>query len=312
MMIGGKIIPLQPLRQLPLLPGVGKIMMPVIRDEMTRMADQADRCVETIRTRIGNAPIDVGLILGGALTGLADQVGQAVAIPYGELPGFPRPAAEPKPELVTGLLGTARVAVFRGRSNYNEAGDINAMRVPVQTLARLGGKALVTIGAAGAIRPDLPTGSIVTVTDHINMTGLNPLVGEAGAERFVDLIGVYDRHLRERFALATGQLGRKAHDGVYMFFPGPSFETPADIRAAQALGADMVGMAIVPEVILGRRCGLRVLALAMITNLAAGARQEPLTLESRARTSAASAQTLTRLLSKFFEIWVLEGRARPS
>jgi purine-nucleoside phosphorylase len=268
----------------------------------------AAQCVEIIRSQIGEAQIDVGLILGGALTGLADQVAQAIAIPYAELPGFPMPAAEATPQILIGHLGSARVAVLRGRSNYNEAGDMNAMRVPVETLARLGGKALVTIGAAGAIRSDIPAGAIVTVTDHINLTGLNPLIGETGPERFVDLLGLYDRHLRERFALATGQLGRKAHEGVYMFSPGPSFETSADIRAAQALGADLVGMAIVPEAILARRFGLRVLALAMITNLAAGMRQERLTLESRARTSAASAHALTRLLQKFFDIWVLENR----
>jgi purine-nucleoside phosphorylase len=272
------------------------------------MTTQAQQCLDVIRSQIGDAQIDVGLVLGGGLTGLADMVEQAITIPYSELPGFPTPAGEEKPELVIGLLGSARIAAFRGRANYNEAGDINAMRVAVETLSLLGSKAMVTVGAAGAIRADIPVGSIVTITDHINMTGLNPLIGEIGRERFVDLMGVYDKHLRERFALAAGQLGRKAHEGVFMFFPGPSFETPADIRAAQALGADMVGMAIVPEAILARRYGLRVLALAMITNPAAGLRQEPLTLETRVRTGAASANTLSRLLAKFFEIWVLEAR----
>lgn len=272
------------------------------------MTQRATQCVEVIRSQIGDAQIDVGLFLGGALTSLADLVAQAINIPYSDLPGFPSPYGDMTPELVIGLIGSARIAVFRGRTNYNETGDINAMRVPVETLSLLGAKAMVTIGTAGAIRPDIPVGGIVTITDHINLTGLNPLIGESGQERFVDLLGAYDRHLRERFALATGQLGRKAHEGVFMFFPGPSFETAADIRAAQALGADIVGMAIVPEAILARRFGLRVLALAMITSLAAGARQDALTLEARARTGAASAHTLSRLLAKFFEIWVLESR----
>jgi purine-nucleoside phosphorylase len=272
------------------------------------MTSPATQCVEVIRSQIGDAQIDVGLILGGGLAGIADMVSQAINIPYGDLPGFPMPSGDAPPELVIGLLGSARIAVFRGRTNYNEAGDINAMRTPIETLSLLGAKSLVTIGAAGAIRQDIPVGSIVTIADHINLTGLNPLIGESGQQRFVDLLGVYDRHLRERFALATGQLGRKAHDGVYMFFPGPSFETAADIRAAQALGADLVGMAIVPEVILARRLGLRVLALAMITNLAAGTRQDALTLEARTRTAAASAHTLSRLLAKFFEIWIVESR----
>jgi purine-nucleoside phosphorylase len=272
------------------------------------MTSPATQCVEAIRSQIGDAHVDVGLFLGGALTGLADLVTQAISIPYSELPGFPLPAGEAKPELVIGLLGSARIAAFRGRSNYNESGDINAMRVPVETLSLLGAKSLLTIGAAGALRQDLPVGSIVTVSDHINLTGLNPLIGETGQGRFVDLLGVYDRHLRERFALATGQLGRKAHEGVYMFFPGPSFETAADTRAAQALGADMAGMALVPEAILARRFGLRVLALAMITNLAVTLRQEPLTHDSRMRAAAASSHALSRLLTKFFEIWVVESR----
>lgn len=274
----------------------------------TDMNGRAGQCVEVIRSQIGDAQIDVGLILGGGLTGLAELVAQAINIPYGDLPGFPAPAGDTTPEVVIGLVGSARVAVFRGRSNYNESGDINSMRVPVETLALLGGKAMMTIGAAGAIRQDLPVGSIVTVADHINLTGLNPLIAESGQQRFVDLAGVYDRHLRERFALAAGQLGRKAHEGIYMFFPGPSFETAAEIRAAQAFGADMAGMAIVPEAILARRFGLRVLALATITNMAAGLRQEPLTLENRLRAGAASAHALSRLLTKFFELWVLESR----
>lgn len=272
------------------------------------MNNSAAQCVDAIRSQIGDAQIDVGLILGGGLTGLADLAAQAINIPYRDLPGFPSPHGDMTPELVIGLIGSARIAVCRGRANYNETGDINAMRVPVETLSLLGAKAMVTIGTAGAVRPDIAVGSIVTVTDHINLTGLNPLIGESGQERFVDLLGVYDRHLRERFALATGQLGRKAHDGVFMFFPGPSFETAAEIRAAQALGTDIVGMGIVPEAILARRFGLRVLALATITSLAAGARQDALTLEARARTGAASAHALSRLLSKFFEVWVLESR----
>jgi purine-nucleoside phosphorylase len=275
---------------------------------LQEMTTPAAQCIDVIRSQIGDAQIDVGLILGGGLTSLADLVAQAINIPYAELPGFPSPSGDVPPEMVIGLIGSARIAVFRGRTNYNETGDINAMRIPVETLSLLGAKALVTIGAAGAIRQDIPVGSIVTITDHINLTGLNPLIGETGQQRFVDLLGVYDRHLRERFALATGQLGRKAHEGVFMFFPGPSFETAADIRAAQALGADLAGMAIVPEAILARRYGLRVLALAMITNPAAGQRQEPLTLETRTRTGTASAHTLSRLLAKFFEMWVLESR----
>ena len=135
------------------------------------------------------------------------------------------------------------------------------MRVPLEMLSLLGAKSVVLTSAAGSVRNDINPGTLVTITDHINLTGLNPLIGESGRERFVDMSGAYDRHLQERFAIASGQLGRKVHEAVYMWLPGPSFETAAEIRAAQALGAQVVGMAIVPETMLARRFGLRVLAL---------------------------------------------------
>ena len=207
-----------------------------------------------------------------------------------------------------GLLGSARVAIFRGRANYNDAGDINAMRVPLEMLSLLGAKCVVLTSAAGSVSKDINPGTLVTITDHINLTGLNPLIGESGRERFIDMSGAYDRHLQERFAIATGQLGRKIHEAVYMWLPGPSFETAAEIRAAQILGAQVVGMAIVPETILARRFGLRVLALGMVTNLAAGLRSEVLTHENRMRAGVAAAGAMARVLAKFFEIWVVESR----
>lgn len=273
------------------------------------MVSDGEKCVEIIRDQIGDAPIDVGLVLSTGFATIADQVTQATVIPYEQLPGFPATAAGRKNELALGILGTARIAVFRGRANYNDAGNVNAMRVPLETLARLGGKAVVLVSAAGSVRAEIQPGMLVTLTDHINLSGLNPLIGEPDRERFVDMTCAYDRHLRERLGLAAAQLGRKSHEGVLMWFPGPSFETPAEVRAAQALGADLVGMSLVPEVMLARRLGLRVLALAMITNVAAALRTEPMTPELRQRAVVASASSLSRVLGKFFEIWVVESRA---
>ena len=275
--------------------------------------NNTEQCVDIIRKAIGDMPIDVGLVLGTGLSGIADQITQPVAIPYDALPGFPLTGDDvhdplhPK-ELVIGTLGSARVAVFRGRSNYNEAGDINAMRVPMETLAQLGARAVLLTGAVGSVRNELQPGALVTITDHINLTGINPLIGEQKGEGLVDMAGLYDRHLRERFGLAAAQLGRKIYDGVLMWFPGPSFETVAEIRAAQALGADLVGMSMVPEAVLARRFGLRVLGLAMVTTLAAGLRSEPVTREMRQRTGAAAISSTSRVLSKFFEIWQVESR----
>lgn len=273
------------------------------------MHSDAERCHERIRARIGSASVDVGLVLGAGLSAIADQVTQATAIAYAELPGFPSASAGDTRELVIGTLGTAQIAVFRGRTNYNEGGDPAAMRVPLETLAALGAKAVVLVSATGSVRAEISPGMLLTITDHINLSGLNPLVGEPGLTRSVDMANAYDRHLRERFAIAAGQLGRKVHEGVLMWFPGPSFETPAEVRAAQILGADVVATSLVPEAVLARRFGLRLLGLAMVTNYAAGLQAEPVTSELRMRAAAASASSLSRVLGKFFEIWMVESRA---
>lgn len=272
------------------------------------VSHDADKCVEIIRDQIGDAAIDVGLVLGVGVAAIADHVTQAVVIPYADLPGFTTPAADQKYELLLGIIGTARVAVFRGRTNYHETGDINAMRVPLETLKRLGAKAVVLTGAAAAVRNDIQPGTLMAITDHINLTGLNPLVGEPAEHRFVDMIGAYDRHLRERFNLAASHLGRKTHEGELLWLPGPTFETPAETRIAQKLGADLISASLVPEVILARWLGLRVLGLAVVTNLAAGPRQDVLTREMRLRAGAVSASSLSRVLTKFFEIWQVESR----
>lgn len=271
------------------------------------MSSEAERCVEIIRDQIGDAAIDVGLVLGLGLSAVADHVTQAISIPYSELPGFHAPEGMAY-ELLLGIIGTARVAVFRGRTNYNETGDINAMRVPLETLARLGAKAVVLTGVAAAVRNDIQPGMLLTVTDHMNLTGVNPLVGEADDGGFIDMSGAYDRHLRERFNLASSHLGRKTHEGEVMWIPGPSFETPAETRVAQKLGADLISMTIVPDVILARRFGLRVLSVAVATNLAAGLRHEPMTRDIQLRAASAAASSLSRILGKFFEIWQVESR----
>jgi purine-nucleoside phosphorylase len=202
------------------------------------------------------------------------------------------------------------VAVLKGRTHYHEAGDIGGMRVPLETLKLLGAKAVVLTCAAGSTRRELGPGTLVVIRDHINLTGLNPLIGLDDASRSVDLTAAYDPHLRERFALAAGETGRKSQEGTLMWFPGPGFETPAEIHVARTLGADLVGMSTVPEVLIARQIGLRVLALATVTNYAAGLSSEALGREQAMRVSMASAASLTRILGKFLELWLLDGRVR--
>jgi purine-nucleoside phosphorylase len=270
--------------------------------------EDSQKSAAILRERIGETPLDVGLILGTRLAGIADNVGSPVVSSYAELPGFALPRVDGQDaQCVIGTLGTARVAILKGRTHYHETGDIGTMRVPLETLSLLGAKAVVLTSAAGSTRREISPGLIAVIRDHINLTGRNPLIGEADDRRFLDLTAAYDTSLRERFAVAAGEVGRKTVEATYMWFPGPTFETPAEINAARQLGADLVGMSTVPEVIMARHLGLRVLGVAMVTNFAAGVGQDPPGHEQTMRVASATIVSLTRVLTKFFEIWKLES-----
>jgi purine-nucleoside phosphorylase len=265
--------------------------------------EESERAAAVIRSRVPNVTVDVGLVLASGLAPIADHILSPVSFPYADLPGFVSPASGDA-ELIVGAHGTAQIAVLKGRINYSERGNLDAMRVPLETLALLGAKAVVFGLAAGSTRPEIRPGALIAIRDHINLTGLNPLIGDSGPGRSVDMAGAYDPVLRERFLLAAGELGRKTGEGVYMWFPGPSFETPSEIHAARMLGADLVGMAMVPDVIIARRLGMRVLAISMVTNYAAGVGDAPAGRDTM-RVAGASIVPLTRVLLKFLEFWKL-------
>ena len=208
-------------------------------------------------------------MLGSGLGSLADEVEGAVSIPYEDLPGFPVPTVSGHAgRLVVGKLEGKRVALFQGRGHYYERGDARAMAVAIETFKRLGGRTLFLTNAAGGLRSEWPPPALVAITDHINFAGANPLIGLHSDDRFVPLTHAYDPGLRERPAHAARDADIELHEGVYMWFSGPSFETPAEIRAAKILGADLVGMSTVPEVILARLHGLRCVAVSLVTNFA--------------------------------------------
>ena len=169
-----------------------------------------------------------------------------------------------------GAIEGRRVALFQGRGHYYERGDAGAMRVAIDAFRKLGGETLMLTNAAGGLNTDWAPPSLVAITDHINFSGTNPLIGHIGNDRFVPLTKAYDGALRASLHDAARAAGVTLNDGVYMWFSGPSFETPAEIRAAKILGADLVGMSTVPEVILARRAGLRCAAVSVVTNYAAG------------------------------------------
>jgi len=202
-------------------------------------------------------------------------------------------------DLLLGHLGGQPVACLRGRAHYYEHGQADAMKVPVRVLRGAGCGILFLTNAAGSTRPDMGPGSLMMLTDHINFSGNHPLIGETGNDRFVSLSEVYDGKLRQGLKAAAGSLNMVLHEGVYMWFSGPSFETPAEIRAAQILGADGVGMSTVPEAILARHCGMRVVAVSNITNLAAGLSEEELSHEMTLEMAKVGAAALAELVPAF-------------
>lgn len=260
---------------------------------------QAHELAAIVRTHAGDEPVRVGLILGSGLGHLAQAV-DGNAVPYEALPGFPHAGVSGhRADLVVGQFEGQRVAVFGGRAHYYESGRGDAMRLPLETLKALGADILLLTNAAGSMRPDIPPGNLMCLSDHINFSGLNPLIGEPTDARFVPMTEAYDRDLRERLHSAAVAAEVDLKDGVYAWYSGPSFETPAEIRAIRTLGADAVGMSTVPEVILARFLGLRVAAISTITNMAAGMSDEKISHEHTKAMAPLGAAKLEKVLRGF-------------
>jgi purine-nucleoside phosphorylase len=252
-----------------------------------------------VQDRAGTEPVRAGLILGSGLGHLAETV-RGVAIDYADLPGFPRAGVSGhNPRLMLGDLEGVRVAVFGGRAHYYEHGDAGIMRAPIELLAALGADRLLLTNAAGSLRPDIAPGDLMLITDHINYSGLNPLIGEPTDARFVNMVGAYDPGLRADLTEAATREGVPLAEGVYAWYSGPSFETPAEIRALKVLGADGVGMSTVPEVILARFLGLRVAAISTMTNMAAGMSDETISHEHTKAMAPLGAAKFERVLRRY-------------
>jgi purine-nucleoside phosphorylase len=245
----------------------------------------------------------VGIVLGSGLGAVADAVADAVTVGYDELPGFPRPTvAGHAGRAVLGRLAGVPVCVLMGRAHLYEGGDPVARVTPVRALRAAGAEVLVLTNAAGSLRRELEPGRLMAIADHINLTGHNPLVGpndDAIGPRFPSLRDAYDPDLRERLHESARELGIDLVDGVYLAVSGPSFETPAEIRAFATLGADAIGMSTVHETILARHAGLRVAALSAISNLAEGLSDVPLSHEQTLADAQRAAGDLGRLLEAF-------------
>ena len=259
-----------------------------------------------VEKRGGLAPA-TALVLGSGLGGLVDQIEGAVRIAYADLPGFPTSGVSGHAgEMVAGRLGGRPVLVLAGRAHYYEKGDAAAMRPVLEVLAGIGVGKLVLTNAAGSLDPEMLPGSVMLITDHINFSGTNPLIGEASDRRFVGLTEAYDAAMRAAIEKAARATGTMLHKGVYMWFSGPSFETPAEIRMARGFGADAVGMSTVPEVILARFLGLRVAACSVITNLAAGMTGAELSHQETRDMAPVGGARLTTILQHVFREGLLD------
>jgi len=253
--------------------------------------------VSVIRARLPNAAPKLGLVLGSGLGGLVDEIEDAVRLPYTDLPHFPHSTVSSHAaDLVIGKLAGVQVAVLAGRVHAYETGEADAMSVPLATLKGLGVESLILTNAAGSLREEMAPGSLMLINDHINFSGRNPLIGVEGDARFANMVDAYDPAWRGRAKQLAEAEGVVLHEGVYGWFLGPSFETPAEIRMARALGMDAVGMSTVPETILARFHGLKVLAISSITNLGAGMTGEALSHHETKDVGATIVPNLTKLI----------------
>lgn len=259
-----------------------------------------------IRARIGaDFTPRVGIVLGSGLGEIADIVRDATIFDYADLPGFACPSvAGHAGKLVIGNINGAPVAVYQGRSHYYEGVSPTAIRTPIRTLRALGGEMLLLTGTVGSLDRDLEPGSLVLVSDHINLTGTNPLIGpndDRIGPRFPNMRRAWDVDLRRWLHELAYHEGVRLYEGVYAAMTGPSFETAAEIRMLTALQADIVGMSMVPECIVARHCGLRVAGLAAITNMAEGITKQDITHDDTIRIGQQCSGELIRIIHGFFE-----------
>lgn len=255
--------------------------------------------VAAIRARSTLEP-SVGVVLGSGLGGFADEIDDAVEIPYGEIPGWPAATALGHAgTLVLGSVHGIPVAAMRGRAHLYEGQPAQKVVFGVRVLGALGVRTLVLTNACGGIREDLALGDLVLVSDHLNLQGTSPLVGpndDSLGPRFPDMSDAYDPALRAAAHAAAAGVGQALAEGVYAAWLGPAFETPAEIRMIRVLGGDLVGMSTVPEVLAARHMGIRCLAISCVTNMAAGILPEPIDAGHVLAVGAAAQGRLTALL----------------
>jgi xanthosine phosphorylase len=245
----------------------------------------------------------IGMILGSGLSSLAEQIQQPVTIPYQAIPGLQTGAVAGHASLMAmGHLNDVPVICMRGRLHLYEGTPHEAVRIFIRIMKHMGCHTLLLTGAVGSLNMEAGPGEIVMITDHINFQPGNPLVGhndESEGPRFFGMEDAYNLGMQDVMMAAANKLDIRLHKGVYLATMGPNFETPAEIRAFKLLGADVVGMSVVPEVLVARHCGLKVVGLAAVTNFAAGMSNEKITHDGTLHFGELAARKLTKLVPEF-------------
>jgi len=271
----------------------------------TTLYERAEHAARTIRA-LGAGEARVGLVLGSGLGAFADELEESVAIPYEEIPGFERSTVEGHAgRLVLGKVAGASVVVLQGRFHFYEGYALEEVTFPIRVLGLLGIKALILTNAAGGLNNSFTQGALMMISDHLNLMGVNPLRGANDARfgtRFPDLSDVYDREFQEAAMTEAHAMNLELKRGIYAALTGPSYETPAEIRMLRALGADAVGMSTVPEAIIARHMGIKVLGISCITNMAAGVLDRPIdhaeVMETGEQVAATFGELLRRTIPK--------------
>lgn len=273
------------------------------------MPIKIEEVMQVIQQHAPQFKAKIGMILGSGLSPIADSMDHPITIPYQSIPGLQVGRVSGHPSLLMmGRLNDVPVVCMKGRLHLYEGTPYENLQVLVRVFKHLGCEVLIITGASGSLRPEMGPGEIMAISDHINWQPGNPLVGpndETVGPRFVSLEEAYDPTLRTLLKDVGGKLGITIHEGVYLSTLGPVFETPAEIRAFRMLGADAIGMSVVAEVILARHCGLKVVGISAITNLAVGLSAEKVTHE----VTLSSGDRLSRVLSKLIPAYLKELNA---
>jgi purine-nucleoside phosphorylase len=276
-------------------------MRPVEGTQLETLYERAEHAARFIRSRLAEE-VRVALVLGSGLGAFADELEDARLLAYSDIPGFARPTVEGHAgRLVVGKVGGVSVAVMQGRFHFYEGYTLEEVTFPVRTLGLLGIKTLVLTNAAGGLNNSFAQGSLIVISDHLNLMGTNPLLGKNEPRfgpRFPDMTNVYDHEYQDVAICEAREMGLELRRGIYAALTGPSYETPAEIRMMRLLGADAVGMSTVPEAIVARHMGLRVLGLSCITNMAAGVLDKPINHEEVIETGERVRETFAELLRR--------------